>query len=685
MTILAAVFLPLLIGVAALVAEFGSGLLTKVEYQRVADLAAYAAAKAYSAANDSAKMTAAAQRLAGLHGVPAANVTATLVASPKGGSNTTVEVTIEGESVLALAKVIGYRANLTIAASAYAEISAQANACIIALKTSGSGITLSGGTKITAPNCGVASNVSITTPCGTSIVTKAVSYNTTPPSQPCAGAISAPSGSTLTITKKETTDPLAGESAVTTATSRLSVVAGQTGPSAPTLASVPTGTNIDFAWDQNGTKAAATAAKCTASWSQPTWTLTCPSGGTYNFGKISVGGGITVNFNTGGTAATTYTFSDVLTNAGGGSVITFGPGVYNMAKGFYANNTTTFGAGTYNIGATPSGTCSGGYSVCFTNGTLTFGAGTFKLPGGVWTGGGTTTTFGAGTFNLGAGTANCSPGAGYSICHNGGTLTFGGPSTFEMSGGIYNNGGSTLTFGSGSTNSYRIGASSAGDSINVGGGSKTTFADAAGSSGLFQLAGNLNVTSGGGSCMTLPAAAQHDIKGFFNSAGGTILGAGVYTVRGYIAFGANGGGDVYCNGSTVGVKGVGVTLVTGGESTVSGSGCTNVALCLGSGYGNVSISAPTSGATAKLAIVGPTTSSKTMGASLTGGASASLAGALYFPNGPISMSGGASLGNAAGQCLEIIASQITLTGGTAAGSLCFGGATSGGGGVALVQ
>jgi hypothetical protein len=49
------------------------------------------------------------------------------------------------------------------------------------------------------------------------------------------------------------------------------------------------------------------------------------------------------------------------------------------------------------------------------------------------------------------------------------------------------------------------------------------------------------------------------------------------------------------------------------------------------------------------------------------------------------MSGGASLGNAAGQCLEIIASQITLTGGTAAGSLCFGGATSGGGGVALVQ
>ena len=67
---------------------------------------------------------------------------------------------------------------------------------------------------------------------------------------------------------------------------------------------------------------------------------------------------------------------------------------------------------------------------------------------------------------------------------------------------------------------------------------------------MFQLVGNFNVSSGGGSCMTISAAAQHDIYGNFPaSAGGTFLGSGVYTVTGYVGLGApNGGGDVTCNG-----------------------------------------------------------------------------------------------------------------------------------------
>ena len=39
-------------------------------------------------------------------------------------------------------------------------------------------------------------------------------------------------------------------------------------------------------------------------------------------------------------------------------------------------------------------------------------------------------------------------GATYSICHTGTTLSFAGASTFTLSSGIYNNGGSTLTLGS---------------------------------------------------------------------------------------------------------------------------------------------------------------------------------------------------------------------------------------------
>ena len=53
--------------------------------------------------------------------------------------------------------------------------------------------------------------------------------------------------------------------------------------------------------------------------------------------------------------------------------------------------------------------------------------------------GGSTATFGAGTFNFGSSLLQLQPGtAGYSICNTGsGSLTFGGPSTFVLAGGVY--------------------------------------------------------------------------------------------------------------------------------------------------------------------------------------------------------------------------------------------------------
>ena len=108
---------------------------------------------------------------------------------------------------------------------------------------------------------------------------------------------------------------------------------------------------------------------------------------------------------------------------------------------------------------------------------------------GLKTGGGSTTTFGAGTFNIGAGTSACNDGGTYSICHTGSTLTFGGPSTFNLAAGIYNSGGETITFGSGTTNSFNIGPASNGNAIYVGGGAVTTFADATGAGDLFQMVG----------------------------------------------------------------------------------------------------------------------------------------------------------------------------------------------------
>ena len=72
-------------------------------------------------------------------------------------------------------------------------------------------------------------------------------------------------------------------------------------------------------------------------------------------------------------------------------------------------------------------------------------------------------------------------------------------------------------------------------------------------------------------------------------------------------------------------------------------------------------------------MIGPTTSTNTAGALFTQGASGtSLSGAVYFPNGPVTLSGGASLGGGTGQCLQLVGSQVSLSGGTAVSSRCVG-------------
>jgi hypothetical protein len=374
------------------------------------------------------------------------------------------------------------------------------------------------------------------------------------------------------------------------------------------------------------------------------WTVTCTGAGPFNFGAVVVPSGMAAATFVNTTAAT-FNFTSI------SGPVTFSNSVsntYNVSGSISPSGTTSFGPGTYNIGA------------------------------GITTAGGSTTSFGAGTYNIGAGSTSC---GNYSICHTGSTLTFGGPSTFVLAKGIYNSGGETLTLGSGTSNSYKIGSDSGnGNAIYAGGGSHTSFADATGSSSLFQVVGMVNVASGGGSCMTLPAAAAHDINGKFSTAGGTILGAGVYTVNGYVALGAGGGGDVTCGSSTVGMSGSGVSFVISGTSTPSSGSCSGTAFCLAAGYSHVTLTAPTTGTMTNLVVVGPQSSGVTAGATFAEGASnTSLSGAFYFPYGPVTLGGGASVGNGSGQCLELIGSQVSLTGGTTLASTCsgLGGGTSG--------
>lgn len=674
--IISALVMPVLIGMAALVTEYGAALVQQADNQRVADLSAYAGALAYNANKSTDQMTATAVGVAVLNGVTAANVQVSLVASPKTTGVKAVSVSINTYRTLFLARVLNDRQQLQIYANSVAEVGAQPQTpgCMLALDGTQTGVTLSGGTSISAPKCTVSSNNTVTVPCGTSISAIGVNYNSAAaPSQPCNG-ITGPNGAAAVITKKSTPDPLAGNAAVAAAVARISTVAALSATTAPSAPTNTTGTNIDFAWDQTATMNAAVAAGCTASWSQPTWTFSCGNKTTVNLGTVTIGGGINLNFALNGAATTTYNFAGDFTTS---ATTSFGPGIYNFAKSLTTAGTTTFKAGTYKFGKQVT-----------TAGTTTFGAGTFNFTKGLTTGGGATTTFGAGTFKIGRSDTACSGSGQVSIC-NTSTLTFGGPSVFELPGGYTNTGGSTLTFGSGTTNSYKIGPGSNGDAITIGGGSTTIMADATGASSVFQVVGNVN-GGGGGSCFVVSAAAQHDISGNFIGSGAILLGAGVYTVDGYFALGGNGGGSANCNGSTISVSGASVTLVLSGKAKSSSGSCNGYVFCVAAGYSNIVLTAPQSGATAKLAVIGPTATTNTGGATFAeGGSNAQISGAFYFPYGPIVMNGGSSvLGSKTDstKCLQMIGSRITLSGGTAAASECIAApSTSASSKVSLVQ
>jgi hypothetical protein len=600
-----AAVIAMLAGVGAVAVDLGTAYLAKVADQRAADSAAYAGALAYNASSSTTTMNAAVNNLAALNGLPAGAAVASLVASPSGDGNSAVKVTVTTATPLFLAKVIQSSSTLSVSATSYAEVKPSASACIIALKAGGSGVTLSGGTAVTASSCTVASDATVTVPCGTSITTKSLNYNSVAvPSQPCSG-IKPPAGTgSVNIVKTVTTDPLTGNSAVSGGFTHLASVASLTGPSGPT---VPAGNNFTFGWGTPSVGALAGTGGCTGAFSGSTWTVTCPAGGTYQFGTIQLGGGITLNFAVGGSATNTYDFSGAINVNGAGA--SFGPGTYLVA-------------------------------------------------GGIITGGGTNTTFGVGNFTIGAGTVGCS-GSFYSICNTGTSLTFGAGS-YIVAGGIYNGGGSTLSIGAGSSaNSFNIGAGSAGYAINVAGGTTTTLGNM--TNGTFQAVGG--ISTGGGSTFTFSAAPAHDLNGAFSLAGTATLGAGAYTVAGNFSLGAGGGGGT--------VNGSAVSIITSGTFSVA------------AGYSSVTLTAPITGTLQGLVVA----SNGAGGANFSEGASGnSLSGVFYFPSAPIALSGAGNVGNAAGQCLELIGSTITLSGGSALASTCTGLAgTSSGGQVVLVQ
>ncbi|MET0259393.1 MAG: hypothetical protein ABW179_12525, partial [Methylobacterium sp.] len=600
-----------------LAVEYGDVLTIQTEHQRVSDEAAFAGALAFGQGQSEDAMRASAYGIGQLHGIAATQMTVALVASPRSAGTKAVSVSIASPHALFLAKVLGAK-DLTIASDSMAEVGGGTDGagCIIALDPAGTGITMSGGTTLNAPKCTVASNASITSPCGTKIVTKNATYNwPSAPDQPSwCKSIQKPDGTPAPMAKQATPDPLADNKAVATAVDRLKLVAKLQAPNAPGGGG---GKGLDFnPWDmgkrQTLTQALAEQG-CSAVYGS-IWTVSCdPARKSFKFGDFLVDAGQMVEFDLGRDRArhdiATYTFASIKSQGGG---------------------------------------------------NYRFGAGNYVVPGGI-TMGGSEATFGAGSFQIGQGPC------GFSICGgNNGAMTFAGPSDFQLPFGVVMDGGVKGVLGSGSRNSYRIGPSTTDRAIHVRSGS-LVLAGAGGSATTFEVKGRIE--TGGGSCLALPASAQHDIAGSIDASGALELGAGIYTIDGYLGLGQNSGGAADCNGRNTSLYAKDVTVVLSGKETMTSWACQGTSFCASSGYSKMVLTSPETGDFAQIGVVGP--QGNKAGATLTSGASGGIiSGAFYFPKGPIKMDGGASASGTQNNCMMMIGTSITISGGTAAASEC---------------
>src|SRR5215831_4889003 len=249
-SILSALAITGVIGFSALALEYGYGLLRQVENQRVvADLAAYSGALVYNSTGSSSSTNTAVGKIASLNGLTTSAASSSVGSSPSGDGNQAVQATVTTSAPLLLARVLTTNTTMPVAATAYAEINANAPGCVIALSGSGSGISLSGTGSITADNCQVESNTTICANSGANpsdkITTKYLSYGSGTNPASSNYTISPPSGtSSVHISKATSSDPLAGNSEVSGATSRISTVASMAPPSGPS--GVPTGTSVTF-------------------------------------------------------------------------------------------------------------------------------------------------------------------------------------------------------------------------------------------------------------------------------------------------------------------------------------------------------------------------------------------------------------------------------------------------------
>ena len=173
--VIGALSLTTLVGMGAFAVEISRGYAADTANQRIADMAALAGALAYNVNNNTTQMTATAKAVVAAQGLPASAATVALV-TDAATSKQLVQVSVTTAVPLALGRVFTSALSYDVTAVGSATTTTTtttAPPCIAALSSTPTyGITMNGGTSLSAPGCSVNTNAGITVPWGTYISAK---------------------------------------------------------------------------------------------------------------------------------------------------------------------------------------------------------------------------------------------------------------------------------------------------------------------------------------------------------------------------------------------------------------------------------------------------------------------------------------------------------------------------------
>lgn len=641
--VMAALSLPVVLGMMGLVVDLNRGYEQRISNQRAADMAALGAAMAYKTTPDTKLLNPTAHDLAVANGLTDANVTASVIENYPEAGKKAVRVVVARAIPYTLASILGFSGSFTVEAASIAALNNDDNMtspCLLALSNESDAIRVSGGASINAPDCSVAAVGTIDNQGqlirGAEIISGSGDIKTNwgelaAEKLRYAGSLSFPSwktdgapGAKRINTPTTLADPFANDIELTAARRLLgsyTAIVPLQNPDTPggdlwKFDRTPSPAVIRFSSNANNTE------------------FTVPAGN-YNIGQFQIGSSIKVKFENGSTIRIANGLS-----VGGGSTLIIGDADLYVNGGFDTGDKgISIGNGRLWIG----------------NGSVNFKGENRKADGDVTInaklamGGGQKLFMGEGTHKFGA----------LSLA-GGGSMAL-GKGDFTVSNGIDIGGGSELAV---STGNVTLGRGDNGMAITLSGSALFFMED-----GRFSADGSIKTN--GGSRISFGKTLNHYINGDMVIAGAALFGAGRYTIKGDFTNGTGGTTWPYTSALTsktygetlegVDVKGydmagVDVTFILGGALNLGGGAKTKLIAPKRSVSG---------GQIAELLLDSLTEKKTNWGA----GAQNFFTGIVHLPKSEISMSGGSTT-LAPGYCFSLIAYKMDISGGAATGSSC---------------